>query len=126
MLLLFLFGDALEKLFGKLRYLLFYLFCGVISVIFYMMTITTSSPILGASGAVFGVLTAYTLLNPNEKINLLFLFPIKIKYFFSIYLLSETFAALGEYDGVAHNAHIGGALGGFVSYLVVKYALNNK
>lgn len=126
MFLLFLFGDELEKLFGKVRYLLFYLSCGVISVIFYMMTITTSSPILGASGAVFGVLTLYTLLNPNEKINLLFLLPIKIKYIFSIYLLSETFAALGEYDGVAHTAHIGGALGGFMTYLVIKYVLNNK
>lgn len=78
-------------------------------------------PTVGASGAIFGILAAFALLFPNVELFLLFFpFPIKAKYFVAIYVLYELYAGL-NYAGasnVAHFAHLGGALIGF---LLIKY-----
>ncbi|MEO5675675.1 MAG: rhomboid family intramembrane serine protease [Chitinophagales bacterium] len=76
-------------------------------------------PIVGASGAVFGVLVAFGLLFPNVYLYLYFFFPLKAKYFVIFYAAFELYAGIsGSQDGVAHFAHIGGALVGFI---IVKY-----
>lgn len=76
-------------------------------------------PIIGASGAVFGVLIAFGMLFPNQYIYLNFLFPVKAKYFVIGYAVLELYAGFtGSQDGIAHFAHLGGALVGF---LLVKY-----
>jgi membrane associated rhomboid family serine protease len=76
-------------------------------------------PIVGASGAVFGVLIAFGLLFPNTYLYVYFLFPIKAKYFVIIYAGLELYAGFtGAQDGIAHFAHIGGAIVGF---LLVKF-----
>ena len=75
------------------------------------------SPILGASGAVFGILLAFAYLFPNVELMLIFLpVPIKAKYFVAIYVVIELFSGIARFSGdsVAHFAHIGGALFGFI------------
>lgn len=76
-------------------------------------------PIVGASGAVFGVLIAFGLLFPNTYLYVYFFIPVKAKYFVLFYAGFELYAGIsGAQDGIAHFAHLGGALVGF---LLVKY-----
>jgi membrane associated rhomboid family serine protease len=81
-------------------------------------------PIVGASGAVFGVLIAFGLLFPNTYLYVYFFLPVKAKYFVIFYALFELYAGFtGTQDNIAHFAHIGGALIGF---LLVKYWNRNR
>jgi len=75
---------------------------------------------VGASGAVFGIMTAFAVLYPNIELMLIFLpVPIKAKYFVPIYIVLELFLGVSriEGDSVAHFAHLGGAL---IGYILVK------
>jgi membrane associated rhomboid family serine protease len=84
------------------------------------------SPVIGASGAVFGVLMAFALLFPNTELMLLFFpVPIKAKYFVLLYGAFELFMGVARVpgDNIAHFAHLGGALVGFI---LVKYWQKNR
>ena len=72
------------------------------------------TPMVGASGAIFGVLTAFAILFPNTEFRIYFLIPVKAKYFVGFYLLWEIYQAYQNNinDSTAHLAHIGGALVG--------------
>lgn len=75
------------------------------------------TPMVGASGAVFGVLTAFAVLYPNMELMLMFIpFPIKAKYFVPGYIAFELIMGFGRFagDSTAHFAHLGGALVGFI------------
>lgn len=77
--------------------------------------------VIGASGAVFGILLAFGMLFPNTLIFIYFLFPIKAKYFVIIYGLIELFYGFtGEESNVAHFAHLGGMIFGFFLILYWK------
>jgi membrane associated rhomboid family serine protease len=82
------------------------------------------TPVVGASGAVFGILLAYGMTFPNQIIYLNLLFPIKAKYFVIIYGLLEFVMGVQNSagDNVAHFAHIGGMLFGFI---LIKYWKKN-
>lgn len=83
---------------------------------------------VGASGAVFGILAAFALFFPNTELFLLFIpFPIKAKYLVTVYILYEVFAELQRApgDNVAHLAHIGGAIIAFFLVRVWKKQRNN-
>jgi len=86
--------------------------------LFYSRTINSSSAgMLGASGALFGLLFAFGYLFPNTELMLLFFpFPIKAKYFVTLYALYELYAGIHQApgDNVAHFAHLGGLLIGFI------------
>lgn len=72
---------------------------------------------VGASGAVFGIMTAFAMLYPNVELMLMFIpFPIKAKYFIPIYIVIELFLGVARIQGdsIAHFAHLGGALIGFI------------
>lgn len=76
-----------------------------------------STPMMGASGAIFGILTAYAMLYPNAVLMLIFPpIPMKAKYFIPIYIAIELYLAVqaNPGDNVAHYAHLGGALIGFL------------
>ncbi|MBW1720687.1 MAG: rhomboid family intramembrane serine protease [Deltaproteobacteria bacterium] len=120
---LYIFGDNVEDRLGPLRYLLFYLACGLTSGLFHLsMNWHSPVPTIGASGAIAGVMGAYLLLYPGAKI--LTLIPIFfIPYFvelpaflflgiwFLIQFLSATGSA-GQAGGIAWWAHVGGFLAG--------------
>jgi membrane associated rhomboid family serine protease len=75
------------------------------------------TPTVGASGAVFGILIGFAMLFPNTELMMLFLpIPIKAKYFIGFYVVLELFLGLNnfEMDSIAHFAHLGGALFGFI------------
>lgn len=75
-----------------------------------------SNPVVGASGSVFGVLLAFGMLFPNTLLYIYFLFPIKAKYFVILYGALELFMGIANNpgDNVAHFAHLGGMLFGFI------------
>jgi membrane associated rhomboid family serine protease len=80
-----------------------------------------NTPVVGASGAVFGLLLAFGLMFPNLKLQLLFI-PIGIpaKYFVLLYGVAELFFGINDFSGdnIAHFAHLGGMLVGFVLLMV--------
>lgn len=123
MLSLFFLGPIVERLMGPKRFLTLYLLCGLgaimahegINFISYLQTEQTSfTPILGASGAVYGVLVAFAVLFPNQKLMLLFPpIPIKAKYLAMGLIAFDVFQGVrGADSGIAHFAHIGGAVAG--------------
>lgn len=76
-----------------------------------------STPMVGASGAIFGLLIAFGILFPNAELFIMFIpVPVKAKYIIPIYVVLELFLGLKQFSGdsVAHFAHLGGALFGFI------------
>jgi membrane associated rhomboid family serine protease len=129
--LLFL-GPAIERWMGSQRFLFFYFMCGIgafltVAVVdFYSFTFNNAYfmatsyriPSVGASGAVYGIMAAFLWLYPNEKLVLFPIpIPIKVKYLIGFYMIKEllaTFHIIGSNPSVAHLAHIGGAIFGFI------------
>lgn len=75
------------------------------------------TPMVGASGAIFGVLIAFGMIYPNAELMILFIpVPVKAKYIIPVYIVLEIFLGVGQFggDNVAHFAHIGGAIIGFI------------
>lgn len=144
---LFMFGGAVERLWGRSRFLTFYLVCALTAALTQQIfwytdlhaivesgaTIVTypggqmltssflnKALTVGASGSVFGLLLAFGMLFPNAAIYMMFIpIPIKAKYFVAIYGLMELFLGIsGTSDGIAHFAHLGGMIGGIVLILI--------
>ncbi|MBM3916250.1 MAG: rhomboid family intramembrane serine protease [Sphingomonadales bacterium] len=78
------------------------------------------TPMVGASGGVFGIMTAFALLFPNTEFRLYFAIPIKAKYFVAGYFLLELYLAFQNQvgDNVAHLAHVGGAFAGAIMVMI--------
>ncbi|MFM9887228.1 MAG: rhomboid family intramembrane serine protease [Burkholderiales bacterium] len=115
----YMFGGELERLWGSNRYLVYYLVCviaaAIAQVVFSMMT-GSRSPTVGASGGVFGLLLAFAMMFPHRKMMLIFLpVPIPAWLFVTLYGLLELYMGVtGTQAGVAHFAHLGGMVGGFL------------
>lgn len=90
-----------------------------------LLTLKMNSPMVGASGSVFGVLLAFGMLFPNTLLYVYFLIPIKAKYFVIIYGAIELYMGIQNNpgDNVAHFAHLGGMLFGFI---MIKYWQKNS
>ena len=118
MLMLWMFGMEVENTWGSQRFLLFYFVCGIsagLSNIFIAPLFAYPAPTIGASGAVYGVLVAFAMMFPDRYIYMYFLLPIKAKYLIPFFLALEVFNGVtGTSDGVAHMAHLGGALVGAI------------
>ncbi|HET9835648.1 MAG TPA: rhomboid family intramembrane serine protease, partial [Rhodanobacteraceae bacterium] len=102
------------------HFLFYYVFCAVIAALAHLAVVHYFTggfyPTLGASGAIFGLLLAFGMLYPHAKIIALIL-PIPLPAWLAVigYMLLELFLGVtGTQAGVAHFAHLGGALGGFV------------
>jgi membrane associated rhomboid family serine protease len=127
MFALWMFGMELENIWGSKKFMGYYLMCGVgagLANLLIAPLFTTIGPTIGASGAVYGVLVAFGMLFPNRPIYLYFLFPVKAKYFVAVYMAIEVFS-VGSNNGIAHFAHLGGGLIGFVYLLLTKNNINN-
>ncbi len=124
MLYLWIFGDNIEALCGHTRYLFFYLLCGLIAFLSQLLLEPTSQvPMIGASGAISGVLGAYAVRFPRARVHVLIpLFPIiwlwrifriPAAIVLGFWFLMQIFsAAFSGPTGVAWWAHIGGFIGG--------------
>ncbi len=111
---LWIFGQALENLWGTKRFLIYYFLTGIGAGIIQLFVSSAST--IGASGAVFGILLGFGMMYPDRRIMLLFPpVPIKAKYFVGFYGALELFNGLTRADsGIAHFAHLGGLLVGFI------------
>lgn len=120
MFAIWMFGSALERKWGELRYLLTYLLSVVtaalthIVVTGYLMRYT--GPVIGASGGAFGLMLAYALYFPNHRIALVIpAFSVRARVFVIGYALIELLLGIfNSEEGVAHFAHLGGLYGGWL------------
>ena len=169
MFALWMFGTAIERIWGSKRFLIYYLITGFGAFIlhyavvafqvqqlipevspemvrdiktngldilmrnqnysdptFAKLNLLYNIPVVGASGAVFGILLAFGMMFPNTRLMLIFFpVPIKAKYFVMGYGAIELFSGIANRpgDNVAHFAHLGGMLFGFI---LIKYWNNKK
>jgi membrane associated rhomboid family serine protease len=139
MLVLWMFGRVLENIWGPKRFLLFYILCGLgaaalhLAVQYFraeqlweavqsgnqadvMKYRGALAPALGASGAIMGIMAAFAYLFPNTELFLIPIpFPIKAKWLVLGYVAYDLFGGIGVVgDNVAHFAHLGGAITGFI------------
>lgn len=122
MLALLSFGALVEDHFGRKRFIIFYLLCGLGAAFLHMAMISSSIPMVGASGAIFGVMIAFAITNPNEKLYLYGIIGIKSKYLvWGLFTLEVILGFLSQGDGVGHFAHCGGAITGILLYFVNKH-----
>ena len=126
MFALWMFGSQIERVWGPRRFFTYYAICvigaGLVQLLVATMTFLQTGipyPTLGASGGVFGILLAFAMLFPEQRIFLIFLpIPIKAKYFVVGYGALELWAGItGTQAGVAHFAHLGGMLVGLIVIL---------
>ena len=130
MLYLWIFGNNIEDAMGHARFIVFYLLCGIAAVFAQALPDTSSTiPMIGASGAISGVLGAYLLLYPHARVLVLiplgfFLHTMRLKagivlgIWFAMQVISSL--ASGDGPGVAWNAHIGGFVAGIVLLPIFK------
>lgn len=143
MFTLWMFGRILENVWGPKRFLLFYFACGVgaaalhLGMQYFRCTqlleafqanneagvlshIGAISPALGASGAIMGIMAAFAYLFPNTELMIIPIpIPIKAKWLVLIYIALDLFGGFGKVSGdsIAHFAHLGGAITGFLIVL---------
>ena len=139
---LLMFGSALERAIGSKKYLLFFFITGLGALLIHfgvqylqvhsLLQAGAASqqayidilrtPTLGASGALYGIQIGYAMLYPNDRWTLLFPpVTLKAKWFVVIFIAMELFTGVtGTLDGIAHFAHLGGALFGFLMILYWK------
>lgn len=113
MLVLFFFGPVLEERWGSREFLKFYLLCGLGAAA--LSFLLPSVAIAGSSGAMYGLMVAFAIYWPDSPIHLYGIFPIKAKWLVAgLVGLSLLFALSGGRPGLAHLAHLGGAITAFV------------
>ena len=123
MFILWMFGMEVENIWGSKRFLYFYLICGIAAGLAQLFISPLFSPpaiTIGASGAIFGVMIAFGMLFPDRYIFLYFLIPIKAKYLIGFLFVLELFWIGDAGSNVAHLAHLGGAIAGFLFIMLDK------
>lgn len=114
MLALFFFGSRLELELGTKQFLWLYGISGFMAAVLSFM-FAPSVPIIGASGAVFGVMLGFAYLWPREQIYVWGIFPLEARWLVAIMIVISLVSGFGSLDGgIAHFAHLGGFVGGFL------------
>ncbi|MGH8103440.1 MAG: rhomboid family intramembrane serine protease [bacterium] len=124
---LWLFGDNIEWVMGRVRFILFYFMCGIAAALAQVYLNPTSTlPMVGASGAIAGVIAVYVISYPSAKIQTLIAFfyywrvvPVSAVVWIGIWILMQVLgsvvvAGMGDVGGVAYAAHIGGFAAGLL------------
>lgn len=130
MLYLWIFGDNVEGRFGHFRYVFFYLISGVTATLaFLFFSAGSGAPLVGASGAIAGVLAAYFIMFPKRNVRVLmglWLIPLPAWIVIGIWFILQLFSGVASIDstaetgGVAYVAHVGGFVAGFVLTFVFR------
>ncbi len=133
MLYLWIFGDNVEDRLGHVRYILFYLMCGISATLVHgIINVNSRIPSVGASGAIAGVLGAYLLLFPTARIKTLFIVFVFVKTIrlpalivLGFWIGVQIFSGFAEYrmhdtGGIAWFAHIGGFVSGLTLVNILK------
>jgi len=125
MFVLWMFGKDLEAQWGKNEFLFYYFTCGMGSGLFTaLFSLNSIIPVVGASGAIYGLLLAYGFTYPNRLVYLYGLFPLKVKYMVIGLGIIAFFASMSAgSSGVSHITHLSGMIIGFV---VMYYNFNWK
>ncbi|MBD0331756.1 MAG: rhomboid family intramembrane serine protease [Chitinophagaceae bacterium] len=144
MFALWMFGRILENVWGGKRFLIFYLACGIGAALCHLLVqyfrfnhaeelavagnfeaaqqiLNSLGPALGASGAVMGIFAAFAYLFPNTELFIMFIpFPVKAKWAVLALAAIDLFGGLFSFSGdnIAHFAHLGGAITGFILVLI--------
>ena len=125
MFVLWMFGSELETVWGKKEFLKYYFITGIgsglVTIVFSLNSLIT---VVGASGAVYGILLAYGLTFPNRYVYLYFLIPVKVKFFVIVIGGIAFFSSIGSgSSGVSHLTHLSGMLIG-LGYLKSNFQLD--
>jgi membrane associated rhomboid family serine protease len=130
MLYLWIFGDNVEDNFGHVKFLIFYLLCGVAATFAQVMVSANSTvPNLGASGAIAGVLGAYIVLFPKGQVSVLMgrgVIPVPALVVIGFWIVLQLVSGVGaisntaETGGVAYMAHVGGFFAGLILTFVLR------
>lgn len=130
MLYLWIFGDNVEDRFGHVKFIIFYLLCGLAATFAQLaFSMDSNVPNLGASGAIAGVLGAYILLFPQGKVRVLQgqrVVQVSALIVIGLWIILQLFSGIGSISdaadtgGVAYMAHIGGFIAGFVLTFVFR------
>ncbi len=128
MLALFLFGAQLEQRMGSSEFLLYYFTCGIGAGLATVLINYNSGmalvPVIGASGAIFGLLLAFATFFPDARIFIFGILPMRAPVAVGVFAALELFYQFtGLNSGVAHLAHLSGLLFGYL-YLVVRLGMN--
>jgi len=136
---LYIFGTWLERVWGPKRFLIFYLVCGLVAGAVEMLVLKDVVGLnsfgqpqlfvggaLGASGAIMGLYAAFAYLFPNTPLYLMFIpVPVKAKYVVMVMVALDLFGQFGPYKtGIAHFAHLGGLVTGFI--IVILWGKNRR
>jgi membrane associated rhomboid family serine protease len=119
---LYVFGREFEARFGPRAFLHLYVAGGVVASLGHVllgMVMGDAAPALGASGAVMALAVVYGGLFPQRTLMVNFLIPVKARILVALYILMDLFGVMGGGTGIAHGAHLGGALYGLIYYLTV-------
>lgn len=126
MLSLYIFGTAVERRIGSREFTLYYLLCGtlcgVASYAMYYLA-NTNVVLLGASGAIYALLSLFSALYPRAVIYVFGIIPVQAPLLIIIYFVIELAGGLFSYDGVAHMTHLFGLLFGLI-YMLVRMRIN--
>jgi membrane associated rhomboid family serine protease len=119
MFVLWMFGSELERVWGRKGFLQYYFVTGIGSGLVWLL-FNIGNPysiLIGASGAIYGVLVAYGLMFPNRIVYIYFLFPIKVKWFVIIIGAIAFFSSMNNASNISHLTHLSGMIIGYI-YLI--------
>lgn len=131
MLFLYFFGRELEQIYGRRDFAIFYFAAGTISILAEVAVLHYARPygsgrVIGASGAVMGVVALFTLFYPTRQVLFLFFIPLPVWALCAIFLVQDFLGAVRGATGVANAAHLAGAAVGFAYWLLDLRTLRSR
>jgi len=127
MLVLVSIAPTVEDYLGYNKFILYYILCGLGSAFFHMFMISSAIPLVGASGAIYGIMLIFTILNPDQKLYFFGLIGLKSKYLVSLLFISEIYLGFASQgDGIGHLCHVGGGLTGMILIFIDKVISKTK
>ncbi len=123
MLILWMFGGEIEYTLGKRKFLFYYFLCGIgAGIITTIVNYNSPIPVIGASGAIYGLLLAYGVFFPERIVLFMMIFPMRVKYMVAIFIAIEFLASISQtQDQISNITHLGGmAFGGIYLFFLKK------